>query len=196
MPPRSKTRTVEKVAPNVRVIRSARRKKTVSAQYVNGVFEVTIPAWMSKKEETEWVTKMAARFTKANGNSDTQLTARAAQLAKRFRLPQAASVQWAGELKTMWGSCAIDVGAIRVNSVLKKAPGWVVDYVLVHELTHLLHAGHGPEFWGVVARYPKSERAIGFLMGMGLAEQTGEEDVIPEPDGVEWDQNNQGRLVL
>lgn len=205
MPPRSRTqarsapRTTEAVAPNIRVIRSARRKKTISAQYIDGIFEVTIPAWMSKKEEAEWVTKMAARFAKANSHSDAELTTRTKQLAKRYRLPQPASVQWAGELKTMWGSCAIDVGAIRVNSVLKKTPGWVVDYVLVHELAHLLHAGHGPDFWAVVARYPKSERAIGFLMGMGLAEQTGKLDDVPEDspaEAVGWDENNQARLLL
>ena len=38
-------------------------------------------------------------------------------------------------------------------------PSWVVDYVLVHELAHLLASGHGPQFQALVARYPHAERA-------------------------------------
>ena len=57
-----------------------------------------------------------------------------------------------------------------INGKLSSAPSWVVDYVLVHELAHLIHADHSAAFWDVVNRYPKTERAIGFLMGMGLAE--------------------------
>jgi predicted metal-dependent hydrolase len=37
----------------------------------------------------------------------------------------------------------------------------------VHELAHLVHASHGPEFWALVNRYPKTERARGYLMALG-----------------------------
>jgi hypothetical protein len=45
--------------------------------------------------------------------------------------------------------------------------GWVLDYVVVHELAHLVVPGHGPEFAALVARYPKAERAIGYLIARG-----------------------------
>jgi len=48
-------------------------------------------------------------------------------------------------------------------------PEYVVDYVLVHELAHLLEHGHGPAFWALVDRYPRTERARGFLDGICLA---------------------------
>ena len=48
-------------------------------------------------------------------------------------------------------------------------PAWVVDYVLLHELAHLLETGHTPTFWRLVERYPRAERARGFLEGMALA---------------------------
>jgi hypothetical protein len=48
-------------------------------------------------------------------------------------------------------------------------PGWVVDYVLVHELAHLLVPGHGPRFWELVSGYPKAERARGYLEGIAAA---------------------------
>ncbi len=191
-------RTSELVTPNVRVIRSNKRKKTVSALYVDGILEVTIPSWLSKKEESEWVTNMLARYARSNRTSDDTLTGRAHELAAKYRLPLPASVSWAGELTSRWGSCSTSVGSIRVNSKLLKAPGWVVDYVLVHELAHLVHADHSTAFWNVVARYPKTERAIGFLMGMGLAENDG--DVDGDGDGENLvpfdDDGGQGRLLI
>ena len=41
---------------------------------------------------------------------------------------------------------------------------WVLDYVIVHELAHLREAGHGPRFQALVDRYPRAERARGFLI--------------------------------
>ena len=45
----------------------------------------------------------------------------------------------------------------------------MLDYVLVHELAHLAVADHGPRFQALVARYPRAERAVGFLIAKDLA---------------------------
>jgi predicted metal-dependent hydrolase len=65
-------------------------------------------------------------------------------------------------------------------------PEWVVDYVLLHELAHLLERGHTRTFWRLVDRYPKAERAKGFLEGVAQAMQlevSGEDVVDPPPEG-------------
>ena len=64
-----------------------------------------------------------------------------------------------------WGSCTPGDRAIRLSERLQPLPGWVVDYVIVHELVHLLEPGHDDSFWAWVERYPRAERARGYLLG-------------------------------
>lgn len=65
-------------------------------------------------------------------------------------------------------------------------PGWVVDYVLVHELAHLIEIGHGPRFYRLVDTYPKAERARGYLLGVVAgAGWAGEPDALDEESASE-----------
>lgn len=72
-------------------------------------------------------------------------------------------------MRTRWASCTPADGTIRVSDRLRDVPSWVLDYVLVHELAHLLVPGHGADFWAIVRSYPKTERAIGYLEGLSAA---------------------------
>ena len=63
-----------------------------------------------------------------------------------------------------WGSCTPTLGTIRISTRLAKFPDWVIDYVIAHELAHLDVPDHSDAFWELTNRYPKAERAIGYLI--------------------------------
>ena len=156
----------------VQVVRSPRRKRTVGAQLVGDVLTVTVPSWMGAAEVDGWTAKMEASFRRRQSTDRIDLAVRSATLAARYRLPTAGNIRWADDMTTRWGSCTIETGHIRVSSRLAGFPDWVVDYVIVHELAHLAVPGHGPDFWKLVHRYPKAERAIGYLIAKaGEADQ-------------------------
>ncbi|MBW3536319.1 MAG: M48 family metallopeptidase [Actinobacteria bacterium] len=130
-----------------------------------------MPAGMSRAEEDRWVTEMLGRLDRRRDRvprSDDALLARAESLARRHRLPQPASIRWADNQRSRWGSCTIDDRSVRLSTALAECPTWVLDYVIVHELAHLLEPGHSPRFWEIVNRYPRAERARGFLMAKEL----------------------------
>jgi predicted metal-dependent hydrolase len=160
----------------VEVVRSPKRRKTVQARLVDGVVRVSIPARMSKAEEEKWVAEMVGRFSRRRSTEPIDLSARAEVLATRYGLPQPTSIRWVDNQEWRWGSCTPADRSIRLSTRLGGFPSWVVDYVLVHELAHLLVGGHGRDFWELVNRYPKTERARGFLIAKGL---DGEDDAPP-----------------
>jgi predicted metal-dependent hydrolase len=157
--------------PQVEVRRSARRRRTVSAYRDGDRTVVLIPARMSRAEEREWVAVMLERLAKQDRKlrpSDRDLLARATELSRAWLAGRAkpASVRWVGNQGSRWGSCTPVDRTIRLSSRLQGMPSWVIDYVLVHELAHLLVPGHGPDFWALVEAFPRTERARGYLEGV------------------------------
>ncbi|MBC6462009.1 M48 family metallopeptidase [Actinomadura sp. HBU206391] len=162
------------VPPNVEVRRSARRRRTVSAYRDGDKTIVMVPSRLSAAEEEQWIATILQRLAERERRrrpSDTALHDRARELSRRYLGGDAepVSVRWVENQRSRWGSCTPDDGTIRLSTRLRGMPSWVVDYVLVHELAHLLVPGHGPEFWELVSRYPKTERARGFLEGIVAA---------------------------
>lgn len=149
---------------DVEVVRSTRRRRTVSAQMHGTVLRISIPNWMSKKEEIASVENMVKRFTRRLATDAVDLVDRARILAKAHDLRTPAVIEWSDSLKAVWGLCTPSTSHIRLSTRLVGFPRWVLDYVIVHELAHLHVPGHGPDFWKLVHRYPRTERAIGYLM--------------------------------
>jgi predicted metal-dependent hydrolase len=171
--------------PHVEVRRSKRRRRTVSAYRDGDRIVVLVPASLSRKEEAEWVETMVARVQKSERRtppSDAELMERALLLNDRYLggLAVPGSVRWVENQKQRWGSCTPGDRTIRLSSRLRGMPQWVIDYVLVHELAHLLEPGHDARFWAWVARYPHAEKAKGYLLGWSAAAH-----LEPPPDEVD-----------
>ena len=159
---------------DVEVRRSKRRRRTVSAYRDGERIVVLIPASMSREEEAEWVETMVARVESSERQeipTDEELYDRATSLNDRYLggLAMPSSVRWVSNQKQRWGSCTPADRTIRLSERLQGMPPWVVDYVIVHELAHLLEPGHDAAFWGWVDHYPHAERAKGYLLGWSAA---------------------------
>lgn len=174
---------------DVEIRRSARRRRTVSAYREDGRSIVLVPAGLAPQEEARLVQRMLARLDAQDERraapSDAALARRARELSRRHLGGRARprSVRWSTTQRRRWGSCTPAEGTIRISSRLAAMPGWVLDYVLVHELVHLLHADHGERFWAEVAAYPHAERARGFLEGyVAGARGSSDGDELPTAD--------------
>lgn len=159
----------------VRVVRSAKRSKTVSATVDKGILIVRIPARMSVADELYWIERMrekllTKRASKTSRKSDQALEARARRLAEDYFGGLEFTIVWSSRQQQRWGSCTPLDRSIRLSTNLKKFPDYVIDYVIIHELAHLLIADHSPDFWRLCARYPFTDRARGFLEGISFAE--------------------------
>ena len=158
----------------VEVRRSTRRRRTVTAFREDGRTVVVVPHRMSRAEIVPYVEELVGRLAqreRRGRRTDAQLQARAALLSRRHLDGRAvpSSVRWVGNQRRRWGSCTPADGTIRLSDRLVAMPEYVVDYVLVHELVHLLVSDHGPAFEAWMAHYPRLDEARAFLAGVDHA---------------------------
>ena len=155
------------------VIRSKRRKRSISAFRQGGKIVISIPARLTKAEEREIVPEMIAKIrskevaapeSELMEMADALLSSLAPEIAIR-----PASVNWR-QMNERWGSCTSVDRSIRLASKLQRAPKYVLEFVLYHEAIHLQHADHGPEFYQFLHRYPRHLEAEAFLAGFEFAD--------------------------
>ncbi len=159
---------------NVEIIRSERRKKTIQAKEVNGTLRIYFPADLSKEEEKKWIDeiteKMEKKKRKRKLNTDGQLVERARELNRKyFDGKLRFEIKYVTNQKSRFGSCTYENKTIRISDRLADMPQWVRDYVIIHEITHLIHPNHSKKFWELVNRYKRAERAKGYLIAVGMA---------------------------
>ncbi len=157
------------------VIRSARRKKNISAYRQGGRIVVSIPARMSKADERAMVPEMVAKIraqeaaiTMSEAGLALRIDEILMELAPEITL-RPASVAWRA-MRERWGSCTSIDRTIRISDRLKGSPGYALDYVLFHEAIHLEYFDHGAQFKELLARFPKADLASAYLDGYEAAE--------------------------
>ena len=165
-----RTKALPDNLPEFRVIRSTRRKRSISALRQNGIIEIHIPDRMSRKDEFAIIPEMieiVLRREAKSRSSDAALAQMAERLLELY-LPdfheRPSAITWR-TMRERWGSCTTSDGTIRISLRLNGAPDYVVECVLFHELIHLRVPGHGKDFYAYLDRYPEKARAEAFLEG-------------------------------
>ena len=171
---------------DVVVRRSARRRRTLQARRDGDKIVVLVPASLPAREVERLVPRLVerVRVREAGGRrrGDDALGRAAVRLARELApdldlLSRLTSVTWSARQNRRWGSCTTTTGEIRLSTRMETFPSWVVDYVLFHELVHLVEANHSARFHALVRRFPEHDRAVGFLEGVShaasLPEQSG-----------------------
>ena len=136
---------------------------------------VSVPAALTHEAERTLVLDMVKKLEKkiarrSEPDHDELLLGRAREMDRELFLGIAApsSVRWVSNQNTRWGSASLRSRKIRLSDRLRSMPQYVQDYVLAHELAHLVEPrdGHGARFKAVLARYPRVHDANIFLSGV------------------------------
>ena len=165
-------------AMEVKIVRSKKRLKTISARAVDGVFVVQAPARMSDADLQPVIQQLMERWHKRERKKtldDDLLERQARDLNRHYfggRL-RWQSIRWVSNQEARFGSCTPTQGTIRISQRVGQMPPFVRDYVIIHELAHLVEPNHGPGFWKLVNQFSKAERARGYLMAVGLEDVEG-----------------------
>ena len=167
----------------VEVVRSARRRRTVSADLRDGVLRVSIPGHFSAGQEKLWVDRMVQRMSAKNPSAPRidhdqpvpVLLERAERLARTYLGGEGipSTIGWVTNQNTRWASATPVRRSIRLSHRLQGMPDWVVDYVILHEMAHLIEPSHNAVFWNLLTSYPQTETAKAFLEGAAFAASRG-----------------------
>ncbi|MEY3108035.1 MAG: hypothetical protein RL730_386 [Actinomycetota bacterium] len=154
----------------IKVVRSSRRSRSISAYREHGSIVIQVPAHLSNSKIQAVIPEMVEKVLTREARekiSDSDLFAKARALQARY-LPEfqveAASVKWR-KMDERWGSCTTVDRTIRISERLNGAPDYVLDYILVHELIHLEIPDHGENFHSLLARFERSDLANAYLEG-------------------------------
>ncbi|DAC72679.1 MAG TPA: metal-dependent hydrolase [Thermoplasmata archaeon] len=164
----------------ITIVRSRRRKKTIQTKYGDGHLWIYLPAGMNPKDEQKWIDRMIERNNRSERKkkvkeSDSWLVQHTEELNKKyFNGALTFSIRFVTNQNSRYGSCTSIDKTIRISDRVKTMPSWVQDYIIIHELTHLIYPDHSKNFWEKVNQYRYAERAKGYLIAIGAGTIDGE----------------------
>jgi biotin synthase-like enzyme len=157
----------------VKIIRSKRRLRTVSARMVKDLLLVNAPLMLSQERLDKIVAGFKLKFyskrLKEELGKEHNLLSLANKLNKRYfgNKLRVESIEYVTTQNSKFGCCNYGSGRIRISHKIGLMPEWVRKYVLIHEMAHLIEPNHSRAFWDIVSRYKLAERARGYLMAVG-----------------------------
>jgi predicted metal-dependent hydrolase len=161
----------------VEIVRDGRLRSRVHWEWSGDHVRVRAPRRVPQREldrlVAEIVEDVKRRRAQVRARADQDLETLARRINKQYFGSEITwhSIRWVGNMRKRLGSCTNGGptdGDIRISNQIKGWPDWVVEYVVAHELAHRKHSNHNNEFWAYVAKYPRTERARGFLLGIAF----------------------------
>jgi predicted metal-dependent hydrolase len=162
----------------VRIIRSRRRRRTVSARMVDDLLLINAPLLLSGERLDKMISGFKLKFAriklKNQLDKKSNLLDCARLLNKKYfdNKLKIDSVEYVVNQNSRFGCCNFRTAKIRISHKIGFLPAWVRNYVLIHELAHLIEPNHSRAFWDIVYRYHLTERARGYLMAVGRTQLT------------------------
>jgi predicted metal-dependent hydrolase len=169
----------------VEVLRDGRLRTRIHWEWNGDHVRIRVPPRLPQRQiddqVAEIVQEVKRRRARVRARADADLEALARQINAEYLNGEIAwhSIRWVSNMRKRLGSCTVGGprdGDIRISDRIKAWPRWVLEYVVAHELTHLKYPNHSKEFWAYVNRYPKAERAQGFILGIAFASEQDADD--------------------
>lgn len=157
----------------VKIIRSHRRRRTVSARLVGDTLLVNAPMMLSRMRLGKIISGFKVKFEEKKLKDELEKEHSLADIARRLNEKYFAnqlkinSIEYVTGQSRKFGCCNYNSGNIRISHRIGLMPAWVRDYVIIHEMAHLIEPNHSRAFWAIVSRYKLAERARGFLLAAG-----------------------------
>ena len=111
----------------------------------NGYLTLTYDKRLTKEERDEFVRSSLQEWYQARALD--KLTEKVTRYEKILHVKSKSVSVY--DFKSRWGSCSVS-GDLRFNWRIIMAPNAIVDYVVVHELSHLVHHDHSDKFWKTI----------------------------------------------
>ncbi len=167
---------------HVEVVRDGRLRTRIHWEWSGDHVRVRVPRRTPQREIDRHVAgiieEVKRRRARVRARADADLQALADRVNRRYFGNEIKwhSIRWVSNMHRRLGSCTHGGptdGDIRISDRVRGWPKWVIEYIVAHELAHRQHPNHSPAFWDYLQRYPHTERARGFLLGVAF--QLGED---------------------
>jgi predicted metal-dependent hydrolase len=161
----------------IKILRSKKIRRTVSARLEKDILIVRAPESIPESRLQKVIARLKARIERKQLKKDLNKRENLAQRAREFNLRyfenklNISSIEYVTDQYSKFGCCNYRTGHIRISHRISVMPQWVRDYVIIHELAHLVVPDHSRAFWDIVNRYKLAERARGYLIAAGGLEE-------------------------
>lgn len=151
---------------------------------VGDTMVIRAPANISEARLNEIVNKFKQHYKKRQLKKELNRKENLSAIAQRLNHKyfdgkiEVESIEYSAQQDKQFGSCNCKAKTIRISHRLAGMPEWVRDYVIIHEMVHILQSNHSQTFWNLVSRYKLAERARGYLLAKGFEEKEEGADIV------------------